>query len=258
MSSTNTGLDVFASTFPRTTRVNPMGVAAPDRAGTPRAGLVRGRSWAEIAEAIARPQPGRSADVCVIRHGQTTLNALHLISGDADTELTRAGRLQAVEAGRQLAASGERFDLACSSHLQRSRETLAIICAAADWDGVRVWSDPRLGERSLGELERRPAKPIAAFEAGDLTWRPPGGESYAAVALRLFDFLVDLLEAPDTDCQRVLLCSHVGPMRLIMGMLNDETDAVEVMAYQLPNLAPLCFRAEDIRIPAYLRPIADR
>ena len=234
-----------------------MGVVAPARAGTPRATSARGRTWAEIAEAIAQPQPGRSADICVIRHGQTTLNALGLISGDADTELTRAGRLQAVEAGRRLAASGERFDVACSSHLQRSRETLAIICAVADWNGVRVWSDPRLGERCLGELERRPAKPIAAFEAGALAWRPPGGESYATVALRLFDFLVDLLEAPDMDRQRVLLCSHVGPMRLIMGMLKDETDAVQVLAYQLPNLAPLCFRAEDIRIPAFLRPIAD-
>ena len=123
MSSTTTGQGLFASSFPLTTRVSRMGVAAPARAATPRTASARGRTWDEVAEALAKPLPGRSADICVIRHGQTTLNALGLISGDADTELTRTGRLQAVEAGRRLAASGERFDVACSSHLQRSRET---------------------------------------------------------------------------------------------------------------------------------------
>lgn len=258
MSSTTTGSAPFAGAFPTASRVSSMGVAAPVRSGTPRGDRSPVRSWSEIAQALARPQPGRSAEICLLRHGQTTLNALGLVSGDADTELTRTGRLQAVEAGLGLRASGELFDVACSSHLQRSRETLAIICAVAGWDGIHVWSDARLGERSLGELEGRPAKPIAAFEAGDLTWRPPGGESYAAVALRLFDFLVDLLENPETEGQRVLLCSHVGPMRLVMGVLNDAADSVEVLAYQLPNLAPLCFHAQDIRIPPFLASIAGR
>jgi len=235
-----------------------MGVLAPASLTTARDVLSPGRTWAEIVEKLNGPLPGRSAEVCMIRHGQTTLNALGLISGDADTELTRTGRFQAVEAGRRLAASAEWFDLACSSHLQRSRETLAIICAVAGLRSPGVCSDRRLGERSLGELEGRPAKPIAAFKAGDLTWHPPGGESYEAVARRLFDFLVDLLLNPEIAGRRVLLCSHVGPMRLVAGMLSDDTDPVNVLAYQLPNLAPLCFSAEAIRIPAFLVPIVSQ
>lgn len=210
------------------------------------------RTWDEIAQALAGPLPGRSAEICVIRHGQTTLNALGLVSGGNDTELTRIGRIQAVEAAKELSRRGEAFDVAYSSHLERSRQTLAIVRTVAGWDHIEVHADPRLGERRLGALEARPARRIPALERGDLQWSPPGGESYAAVARRLLDFLVDLLSCEAVAYRRVLLCSHVGPMRLLLGIANNEADPAKVLGYDLPNLAPVCLTGAAVRIAPFL------
>jgi probable phosphoglycerate mutase len=185
-----------------------------------------------------------------MRHGQTTLNALGIVSGGADTELTRVGRCEAVEAGRRLA--GQEFDFGWASPLRRSRETLAILRSAGRWESCALGIDTRLAERRLGVLERRPARSIPELASGDLWWRPPGGETYLEVALRLFDFLVDLLEDHAMADRRIMICSHVGVMRLVKGMLERDDDPARVLAHRLPNLSPLCFPATAIAIPPFL------
>jgi broad specificity phosphatase PhoE len=128
---------------------------------------------------------------------------------------------------------------------------MAIICSAGGWDVV-VDVDARLRERGLGELEGRPARPVAAYADGDLDWSPSGGESYRDLARRLFAFLVERLRDPELAGRSVLVCSHVGPMRLLRGMVDREVDPAKVLAAEFPNLSAVSFTGEEICIPAFL------
>jgi broad specificity phosphatase PhoE len=208
------------------------------------------RSWATLRSIFNDRRRGAQLEICLIRHGETTLNAVGLVSGQADTPLTWRGRLAAVEAGREL--SGEAFDLGITSPLRRSRETLAILRAAAGWDEMPTCSDWRIGERSLGDLEYRPNFPIPELERGDLHWRPRHGEDYLSVSHRLLDLFAELIEIANDKPLRVLLCAHVGPMRIASGILNNDSDSAAVLSYHFPNLSPLCLGREDLRVPAFL------
>lgn len=224
------------------TRMTTLVSAAPQTA--PKCG------WESVAERLDAAEPGMIRSLVFLRHGETVLNARRLVSGAADTDLTRAGRFAAVEAGR---ACGEsEFSIAFSSPLRRSRETLRIMAAAGPWSIGRFAVDSRIAERSLGALERRPAQHLDAYASGDFHWAPEGGESYASLALRLWDFLADLLHSGATEPLDVVACSHLGPMRLLKGMCEAEEDPVKVLDYKIPNLTPIYLDGDKITLPPFL------
>lgn len=85
----------------------------------------------------------------LIRHGESTWNALGLTQGHADqAELTGKGQRQAAEVAARLAGIPARALYA--SDLRRARQTAAPVAAAL---GLPVTLDTRLRERSLGVLE---------------------------------------------------------------------------------------------------------
>jgi broad specificity phosphatase PhoE len=149
-----------------------------------------------------------------VRHGESTLNAARLLTGQLDPPLTAAGRAQAAA----LAPIAARpFDLRVHSGARRAADTLLIACDAAGLTGVPLRSDPRWRERSFGALEGTPA--AAWTQHPDVDEAPPGGESYRTLGLRVLDALRALAdEAPGPEPYRVLLCAHSGTVRMLHGI----------------------------------------
>lgn len=203
-------------------------------------------AWRAIATAASedpdqlrqrvRAQPaGPAVEVWLVRHGETTTNAAGLFTGTTDAPLTVQGRLQAQDAGRAIA--GETFDVAFASQLVRSYETLELMKRAGGLTAPETIRDPRLSERSFGELERTPIRPRDPRLAVDLTLAPAGGESYVAMTRRCLSFLLDLRELA-TRLHRplaALICAHTGPMRVITATIDETRDPVAVRERRFAN-----------------------
>lgn len=164
----------------------------------------------------------------VIRHGESDGNVaakraeatgaeiVDIAIADADVPLTATGREQAAAVGRWLDTlpPGERPEIVVTSPYRRAQETAEIAVASAA-DTYRLLVDERLRDRELGVLDRLTRQGVAARmpeeaerrrRLGRFYYRPPGGESWADVALRLRAMLGDLRR--DHRDRRVLLVAH--------------------------------------------------
>jgi probable phosphoglycerate mutase len=167
-----------------------------------------------------------SARWFIARHGETVFNAAARMQGDAPhTPLTRAGFAQADEMGALLRVRlGPRPKLALwSSPSGRALQTLAVIAEHLELDWHQARTDQRLREIDIGDWGGRyyaevaaEAGPILDPAAGLFTCRPPGGEYYDDVALRLRAWLDDIMdEAGDR-----LIVMHGMSSRVLRGLLT--------------------------------------
>ncbi|MFD4990027.1 histidine phosphatase family protein [Streptomyces sp. NPDC058374] len=162
------------------------------------------------------PTITRLASVTVVRHGESTANVHHaraLETGDTgmppesrteETPLTAKGERQAAAFGRWLAGVEDGPELVVCSPYLRARRTWEIAAGVYGERGRAVPPvvvEERVRDRETGvfELHSRPAwrraDPVewARRERSDpWTYRPPGGESLADVALRVRGLLGDL------------------------------------------------------------------
>jgi 2,3-bisphosphoglycerate-dependent phosphoglycerate mutase len=155
-------------------------------------------------------------NVWLVRHGESTWNALGLCQGQSDiARLTSRGRRQAVRATETL--EHEDIELVYSSDLHRARETASLLAA-----GLRcgVVTDERLRERCFGEAEGSPLKALAPERTGirgdrvvDIDARPTGGESLRDVQARCADFLHWLTEQGHR--RDVVVVTHGGSLRML-------------------------------------------
>ncbi|GGN04943.1 broad specificity phosphatase PhoE [Actinoplanes campanulatus] len=200
------------------------------------------------------------AELILVRHGQslanvafTAANAEGLleaaVSGrDAEVPLTETGEEQAAAVGKWLAALPEehRPEAVITSPYLRARETWRIAAASSGLDLPAPRTDDRLVDRLMGELEllthaavaaRYPDEAARRAEAGEFEYVPPGGESFADIAIRLKSFLDDL--HTDHAGQRVIVVAHdavVLMMRAVIEQLSwDEVLEVEREAGNVRN-----------------------
>lgn len=162
--------------------------------------------------------------------------------------LTTHGEEQAAKLGSRLSGW---FDTAFQSNLGRSRRTLSLALDHSDCKIGETHTDSRVAERSMGELEGMPSRPLPAYDEGDLFWAPSGGEPYIEVIRRIMSFLLDLTDMATAAAQRVLVSTHVGPMRMLVGVLegiatpaeamtaSPETDSAEVRNFLDPRKSSL-------------------
>jgi probable phosphoglycerate mutase len=167
-----------------------------------------------------------SARWFIARHGETVFNAAARMQGDAPhTPLTRAGFAQADEMGALLRVRlGPRPKLALwSSPSGRALQTLAVIAEHLELDWHQARTDQRLREIDIGDWGglyyadvAAETGPILDPAAGLFTRRPPGGEYYDDVALRLRAWLDDIMdEAGDR-----LIVMHGMSSRVLRGLLT--------------------------------------
>jgi broad specificity phosphatase PhoE len=211
--------------------------------------LVRhGESMGNVAAAAAH-----AADAEVIEVGQR----------DADVVLSDVGEDQARALGIGLRAllSDDRPTLVWSSPYVRAQQTAGLALASAG-ENLPVLVDERLRDRELGVLDLLTTRGVLnryPLEAERRRWlgkfyhRPPGGESWADVVLRIRSFLNDLEAVPDGT--RALIVCHdalVLTVRYVCERLNEaqvlgigaETPVLNVSITQLVREPDRSWRLE--------------
>ncbi|WP_436521730.1 histidine phosphatase family protein [Actinoplanes sp. HUAS TT8] len=185
---------------------------------------------------------GVVAELILIRHGQSLANVLFpeadaqgrlevALSGrDAEVPLTGIGQEQARAVGRWLASLPveQRPEVVVTSPYLRARETWRI-AAEASGSGTPVpETDDRLVDRLLGELEmltraavaaRFPGEAARRSVAGEWEYRPPGGESFADIRVRLSSFLDDLHR--EHAGRRVVVVAHDAVVLMTRAVIED-------------------------------------
>jgi broad specificity phosphatase PhoE len=205
-----------------------------------------------LREVLSRPLLLRSpVQLHLMRHGETVTNAQAMVTGAQDVPLTAAGEEQARRIGSQL---DRHYGLALHSTLSRSLRTLALALEAGHIRVDRMRGDPRLNERSLGVLELQPWRPVDEYAHGDLHYAPEGGDSYAEVARRCLSLLLDLDdEVAAARLEKVLISGHMGPMRILLGIVEERSDPIEVLARSFQNTEVVRVPWSRLVLPGFLR-----
>jgi len=155
---------------------------------------------------------------------------------DVDVPLSELGRRQADALGRWFAAlpEGERPEVVLASPYVRARETAARICrergVAPGAKGPVI--DERLREREFGILDRLTTEGVRQLHPdqaehrallGKFYHRPPGGESWADVILRLRTAL-DTISLHHADRRVLIVCHQVVVLcfRYILEEMDEE------------------------------------
>jgi phosphosulfolactate synthase len=160
--------------------------------------------------------------VWLVRHGESTWNALGLIQGQANgPELTARGRRQAARAADTLRHL--QVQAVYASDLDRARDTAEIIASA---HGLPVATTPDLRERCFGSAEGHPLGSLDQTESGidgdaivDVHARPEGGESLDDLYARVGRFVQWL--AHQGHGGDVVVVAHGGSIRALRAHYAD-------------------------------------
>ncbi len=221
----------------------------------------------------------------LVRHGQSTWNLENLFTGWTDVDLSAAGRLEALQAGRELLREHLGIDIAFTSVLKRAIRTLWIILDEMDLMWVPVERSWRLNERHYGALQGLNKAQTGAQhgEAQVKVWRrsydipppplapgdprhPRHDARYAAIDPQelpatesLHDTLLRVLPfwhariAPELRAARnVMVVAHGNSLRAMVKML-DGVSAQAITELNIPTGVPLLYELD-----AELRPLSHR
>lgn len=207
--------------------------------------------WDYLLTQLTAGLTGPPIELHIVRHAESVANARGLIAGQSDGNLTLRGYLQALVLGFRLR---QRYDFACVSCLGRAQKTIQIAetLRLQKISRLPIYVDPRLNERALGDLEGTPNRRIDAYALGDLTYAPNRGESYLDLARRLLSFLVDFRRQVQRE-SRAIFATHVGPMRLLVGMVEGLDDPRSVLALKFANAETYSCVLRDLTWPAFIR-----
>jgi len=185
------------------------------------------------------------SELVLIRHGESTGNAAAAAANragaetitvdrrDADVPLSELGVQQAgaLAAGLRPLLGDGRYTEVWSSPYVRAVQTATTALTAAGAE-LPVLIDERLRDRELGVLDLLTTLGVAnrfPLEAERRRWlgkfyhRPPGGESWADMVLRLRSFLVDV--AVSAEPTRVIVFCHDAVVVLFRYIVERLTEA---------------------------------
>ncbi|HTI67754.1 MAG TPA: histidine phosphatase family protein [Caulobacteraceae bacterium] len=188
----------------------------------------------------------------VVRHGESAGNVardaayatgaarIELAERDVDVPLSPLGEKQACALGRWFAAmpEPERPDVVLTSPYLRAQRTARLIqeCGGVSADLPEFAADERLRERDQGILDRLTAAGVLASHPdqaefrrvlGKFYHRPPGGESWCDVILRLRSAMDTV--ALHYGGRRVLIVGHEVVVMCLRYLLENLSEA-ELMA----------------------------
>jgi broad specificity phosphatase PhoE len=193
-------------------------------------------------------------ELILVRHGESEANvaasaaeasgALRIAvpARDADVELSERGMRQAESLGRRLAEDAVPDAMRVSPY-RRARTTAHVALTTAGWD-LAPYVDERLRDRELGVLDTltshgvdqlHPEEAARRRFLGKFYYRPPGGEAWTDVALRVRSLLRDLDDASD---ERVLVVCHdavIMLFRSICERIAERELLDEARAHPVPN-----------------------
>lgn len=169
-------------------------------------------------------------NVAATRAEAEGLEVIPLDLRDADVPLSPVGVEQAVALGRWLHDRLPGIDTLWTSPYLRARQTLDV--ALGEVGGERpVLTDERIRDRELGVLDlltragvqaRFPTELARRRHLGKFYHRPPGGESWADVALRLRSFFRDFSDAAG---DRAFVVVHDAIVMVSLYVLLGQTES---------------------------------
>ncbi len=161
---------------------------------------------------------------------QTKSGRLELDVRDPDVPLSDTGRSQAEALGAWLAdlPEHERPTAVLSSPFKRALTTAQLATGGL---GIRIRTDERLRERDFGAFdgmtgagirEQFPDEAQRRDLLGKFYYRPPGGESWADVALRVRSVLAT--EGLRYDNERLVVVAHQAVIMVFRYVLEELTE----------------------------------
>jgi broad specificity phosphatase PhoE len=189
----------------------------------------------------------------IVRHGQSAGNVardaadaagLHVIDiaeRDVDVPLSALGERQSTALGQWFAAmpGDARPNVVLTSTYRRARDTAALVRAAGGIAADAVGRiDERLREKEFGVLDRltragilqrHPDQAEARSRIGKFYHRPPGGESWCDVILRLRSVLDTISLHHAQPGSRVLIVAHQVIVLCLRYLLEELTEE-EILA----------------------------
>lgn len=190
-------------------------------------------------------------ELWLVRHGESIGNefatraeregvdVIPLDIRDADVPLSSTGQQQAEALGTWLAEHRSAIDVFWASPYVRARETL-VTALGPQGPPASVIIDERLRDRELGILDLLTSRGVERLQPGEAErrrhlgkfyHRPPGGESWADVALRLRSFLRDVT---DTAGNSALVVAHDAVVMLFLYLTLPMNEA-ELLDFAAAN-----------------------
>lgn len=222
-----------------------------------------------MVDAGGREKIGWPERLWVIRHGESAGNVardraeaagaplIELQHRDADVPLSPLGieQSQALGAWMRALPHEVRPTTLLASPYQRARQTAYAVAASMGGSHENVLVDERLREKEFGVLDRytragiRARFPELAEQrrlVGKFYFRPPGGESWCDVVLRLRSMLSDLQR--NHAGERVVIVGHqviVNCFRYLIERMDEAT----ILAIDREGDVPNCGITEYARAP---------
>ena len=209
-------------------------------------------------------RPGWPDVLWVVRHGESAgnvardhaeaheLERIDIAERDMDVPLSGLGERQSAALGRWMAAQDDRPTSVWVSPYVRAQQTAQVALEAAGLDlPVRV--DERLREREFGVLDlltrrgitaRFPEESERRRRLGKFFHRPPGGESWVDVALRVRAALDDVRR--DGDGERVMVVAHQVVVLIARYVVEEMTEAEVLAVDRLGDVANCSVTSYDI------------
>jgi broad specificity phosphatase PhoE len=198
----------------------------------------------------------------IVRHGQSAGNVardaaeaaglplIDIATRDVDTPLSALGEQQARALGHWFKEMPEpaRPTVVLSSPYVRARSTaqIALDTAGIDQDSVTFLADERLREKEFGILDRLTRHGITQkypelsdqrTHVGKFYFRPPGGESWCDVILRLRNMLETITR--EYRGERVLIIGHQVIVNCFRYLL-ERMDEHQILAIDRTGDIPNC------------------
>jgi 2,3-bisphosphoglycerate-dependent phosphoglycerate mutase len=208
----------------------------------------------------------------LVRHGESAGNVardrahadrlarIDIADRDADVPLSPRGQEQAQALGRWMAGlpENERPEVVLTSPYRRAQQTAALVIGNGGLvpDAPAMVVDERLREREFGILDRLtragieelfPEQAALRTRLGKFYHRPPGGESWCDVILRLRS-VVDMLSLHYAG-RRVLVVSHEVVV-LCLRYLLEELDEARILAINAQGDVANCSVTEYVHGPS--------
>jgi broad specificity phosphatase PhoE len=196
----------------------------------------------------------------LVRHGQSEGNVardaaesaglplIDIATRDVDTPLSALGQLQSAALGQWFAQmpAPDRPTVVLSSPYLRARTTGKIVLDAIGCEDLTCVIDERLREKEFGILDRLtkfgirekyPELSEQRAHVGKFYFRPPGGESWCDVILRLRNMLETIIR--EYRGERVLVVGHQVIVHCFRYLL-ERLDEQQILAIDNVNDVPNC------------------
>lgn len=209
----------------------------------------------------------------IVRHGQSAGNVardcaeaaglpvIDIAERDIDVPLSELGRRQATALGHWFGElpHDRRPDVLLCSPYVRARETARLLRESAAVPEDQLWLrvDERLREKEFGVLDRLtrfgirqkyPELSDQRVHVGKFYFRPPGGESWCDVILRLRSLLE--MVTREHGGERVLVVAHqviVNCMRYLVECLDEEQILAIDRRADVPNCGVTSYEYDSTR-----------